>query len=114
MRKRFFLYLNTGGGAGDHRHGQQAEAPPEEVAARRAALKTQGRKGAKAIRINLAFTPENHEFVKIMAKATGKTMTEFTNIVIAAYRREHPEIMERAKGFLDFVNSGTFTDEGKD
>ena len=99
--------------------GQQGTASPEELAARRAALQTQGRKGCKAIRINMAFTPENHEFIRVMAKATGHTMTEFTNLVIEAYRREHPEIMEQAAAFLDIVNSGAFssllgdnTDEG--
>lgn len=89
--------------------GQQGKASPQEAAERAAALKTQGRKGCKAIRINMAFTPENHEFIKVMAKATGRTMTEFTNLVIAAYIREHPEMMEQARAFLDTVNSGAFS-----
>ena len=91
------------------RAGQQGTASPQEAAERAAALKTQGRKGCKAIRINMAFTPENHEFIKVMAKATGRTMTEFTNLVIAAYIREHPEMMEQARAFLDTVNSGAFS-----
>jgi len=89
--------------------GQQRTASPQEQADRAAELKTQGRKGCKATRINMAFTPENHEFIRVMAKATGRTMTEFTNDVIAAYRKEHPEFMEQASSFLQFVNSGAFS-----
>ena len=89
--------------------GQQGKASPKEAAERAAELKTQGRKGCKAIRINMAFTPENHEFIKIMAKASGKTMTEFTNLVITAYQREHTELLEQARGFLDTINSGAFS-----
>lgn len=89
--------------------GQQGTASPEEAAERAADLKTQGRKGCKAIRINMAFTPENHEFIKVMAKASGKTMTEFTNLVIAAYQKEHPEIMQQATDFLNTINSGAFS-----
>ena len=89
--------------------GQQGEATPQEIADRRESLQTQGRKGAKAIRINMAFTPANHEFIRIMANASGKSMTQFTNLVIAAYRREHPEIMEQAQQFLDTINSGAFS-----
>ncbi len=91
------------------RKGQQGIASKQEQAKRAAELKTQGRKGCKAIRINMAFTPDNHEFIKVMSKATGRTMTEFTNEVVAAYRNEHPEFMEQANSFLQFVNSGAFS-----
>lgn len=91
------------------RQGQQGTASPEEAHDRAETLRTQGRKGCKATRINMAFTPSNHAFIKIMAKATGRTMTEMTNDIIQAYRDEHPEFMEQAQGFLDFVNSGAFS-----
>ena len=112
--KKDFAGMNTGRVYGaieqaTSRKGQQGTASPQEAAERRETLQTQGRKGAKATRINMAFTDSNHEFIKVMAKATGKTMTEFTNLVIAAYRREHPEIMQQAKAFLDTVNSGAFS-----
>lgn len=81
--------------------GQQGTASPQEQAERAAQLKTQGRKGCKAVRINMAFTPENHEFIKIMAKISGKTMTEFANLVVERYRDEHPEIYEQAKAIID-------------
>lgn len=89
--------------------GQQGKASPQEAEQRKAELKTQGRKGCKAIRINMAFTPDNHEFIKVLAKASGKSMTEFTNLVIAAYRNEHPELLAKANDFLETVNSGAFS-----
>lgn len=81
--------------------GQQGTATEQEQAERAAQLRTQGRKGCKATRINMAFTPDNHEFIKIMASVTGHSMTEFTNIVIERYRNEHPEIYEQAKAIKD-------------
>lgn len=89
--------------------GQQGTASPAEAAERREAMRTQGRKGVKSVRINMAFSDSNHEFIRVMAKATGNTMTQFTNLVIAAYRREHPELMAQAQAFLDTVNSGAFS-----
>lgn len=113
--KKDFSGINTGSRVysaieqATSRKGQQGTASPDEAAERAAELKTQGRKGCKAIRINMAFTPDNHQFIKIMAKATGRTMTEFTNAVVTAYRNEHPEFLEQANSFLDFINSGAFT-----
>lgn len=86
---------------GASKKGQQGEATPQEAAKRAAALRTQGRKGCKAIRINMAFTPENHEFIKTMARISGKTMTEFANLCIQRYREEHPEIYGQAKQIID-------------
>ncbi len=104
--KKDFAGMNTGRVYGaieqaTSRKGQQGTASPQEAAERAAQLKTQGRKGCKAIRINMAFTPENHEFIKVMATISGKTMTEFANLVIERYRTEHPEIFEQAKAIID-------------
>ena len=114
MSKKDFAGMNTGRVYGaieqaTSSKGQQGKASPQEAAERAEELRTQGRKGCKAIRINMAFTPSNHEFIRVMAKASGRTMTEFTNLVIAAYQREHPEIMEKAQTFLDTINSGAFS-----
>ena len=89
--------------------GQQGTASPQEAARRAAEGTTQGRKGCKATRINMAFTTDNYEFIRVMARATGRSYTEFTNEIIAAYRKEHPEFMEQANSFLQFVNSGAFS-----
>jgi len=104
--KKDFAGVNTGRVYGaieqaTSNRGQQGTASPQEAAERAAELRTQGRKGCKATRINMAFTPENHEFIKIMARLTGKNMTEFTNLVIERYRTEHPELYEQAKAIID-------------
>lgn len=116
--KKDFAGMNTGRVYGaieqaTSKKGQQGTASPQEAEERKEALQTQGRKGVKAVRINMAFTPSNHEFIKVMAKATGRTMTEFTNTVIEAYRNEHPEFMEQANSFLQFINSGVFSSKDK-
>ena len=115
MTAQDFSSANTGRtyaqlfGQATGKRKQQDEAGEYEKTERAEELRTQGRKGCKAIRINMAFTPENHAFIKLMARATGRTMTEFTNLVIAAYRQEHPEFTEEANEFLKFINSGQFS-----
>ena len=109
MAKKDFSTINTSRVAGaidkaTAKKGQQGTADAAEATERAQDMRTQGRKGCKATRINMAFTPENHQFIKLMAKATGHTMTEYTNYVIAAYRNEHPEFMEQAGQFLELVN----------
>jgi len=104
--KKDFAGVNTGRVYGaieqaTSNRGQQGTASPQEAAERAAELRTQGRKGCKATRINMAFTPENHEFIKVMARLTGKTMTEFANLVVERYRTEHPELYEQAKAIID-------------
>lgn len=76
--------------------GQQATASKEEAAARAATGRTQGRKGCKAVRINMAFWTENHNFITYGARACGMTMTEFCNAVIEKYRKEHPDVQAKA------------------
>ena len=104
--KKDFAGMNTGRVYGaieqaTSRKGQQGTASPQEAAERAAQMKTQGRKGCKALRINMAFSPENHEYIKVMARLTGKTLTEFANLVVERYRTEHPELYEQAKAIID-------------
>ena len=53
----------------------------EEIKQMQAEGKTQGRKGCKSVRINMAFSPEIHEYIRIMSKHLGMSVTEFTNFV---------------------------------
>ena len=50
---------------------------------------TQGRKGHKQKRINMAYTPENYEFLHRKARMMGISMTEYMNLLIDAARREN-------------------------
>lgn len=104
--KKDFAGVNTGRAyaaieQATSRKGQQGTASPQEQQERAAELRTQGRKGCKALRINMAFTPDNHQFIKTMSKIYGKSMTEYANMVIEKYRQEHPEIFEQAKAIME-------------
>lgn len=68
------------------KNGQQTTASAGEQAARMDQLRTQGRKGCKALRINMAFTPENHRYLKTQARKSGMTITELCNKIITRDR----------------------------
>lgn len=82
-------------------HGQQSTASPEEQAKRAANLKTQGRKGCKAVRINTAYTPENYEYVQTMARLHGQSLTAFVNKLIDKHREENADLYEQIKAIKD-------------
>ena len=88
----------------------QAQDAPQRRAARKTyteaekmaykqAGKTQGRPGIKLERINLAFTPDNYEYVKTMASVRGQSMTEFVNHIIAMNMEENAALFAQAKAF---------------
>lgn len=52
---------------------------------------TQGKKGHKASRINMAFSPENHEWLKKHSRELGISATELANEAIRIIR-ERKEI----------------------
>ena len=68
---------------------------------RQEALKTQGKKGAKAQRFNMAFTPSNLDFIRIMSKINGQTMTQFVNEIIDREREAQSETNQQVKSFHD-------------
>ena len=88
------------------KHAGQATADDAEKAERIKEGRTQGRKGCKMGRYNVAFTPENKEYIRIMAKAKGQTMTGFVNDIIAEHRtrKKNQELMQRAKDFIKDCN----------
>ena len=44
--------------------------------------RTQGRKGHKLPRINMAFQPINHEYIKRVSRQKGISMTDYVNQLI--------------------------------
>ena len=78
-------------GRAEHKTVSEAEKQT-----RQAEMRTQGKKGAGAQRINMAFTPDNIDFIRIMSRIRGQSMTEFTNYVLEQYRAEHPDVYQRA------------------
>ena len=75
------------------------EYTDDDRAAFMAAGTTTGRKGCKAVRINMAFPPDLHDYIRIMARVRGQTITEFTNDVIRASMETNAETYEQAKAF---------------
>lgn len=63
--------------------------------------KTQGKKGMKQQRINMAFTPSNLDFIRVMAGIQGMTMTQYVNSVIEAERERNGEKYHKAKALMD-------------
>lgn len=43
---------------------------------------TQGKKGHKSPRINMAFSPENHAWIKEQSRMNGMSITEFVNQIL--------------------------------
>lgn len=43
---------------------------------------TQGKKGHKAPRINMAFSPDNHEWIKRRSRQLGVSATKLVNTII--------------------------------
>ncbi len=89
------------------RRSREEEPTTEEIAAAREQGKTQGRKGVKAIRINMAFAPDVHEYINIMSRARGQSITTFTNEVFRNSKQQNLELFNKAKEFLDNFEKGT-------
>lgn len=66
-------------------------------------MKTKGRKGIKLPRINLAFSPDNYKYVKAMSRASGRTVTDFINIIIAEHRENNRNLYEQALYFINEI-----------
>lgn len=71
------------------KYGQQPAAGEEEARQRRQKMQTQGRKGVKLHRINMGFSDDNYEFLSIISKQKGLTMTRFLNCIVDEYRANH-------------------------
>ncbi len=73
------------------------EWTPEEAREAQEQLQTVGKKGAKLPRINMAFTPSNHEYIRTLAQVKGTTMTEVINEIVTADRIKNAELYEQIK-----------------
>lgn len=82
---------------------QEVQEVQEETPAQKALadLKTQGQKGAKLDRINMAFTADNMDYIRTMSKLKGQTMTQFVNILVAEEREKNGAAFDAAKAILE-------------
>ena len=76
---------------------EQAAHETKVVQDAQEAHKTQGKKGMKMPRINMAFSPSNIDFVRIMAAIKGQTMTQYVNALLDKEREANGEAYEAAK-----------------
>ncbi len=79
---------------------RQRPASPEEKAGREAAGRTQGRAGCKLIRFSAAFSSENFQFIQIMARINGMTMTSFLDLIVQQYREMNSDVFKSAKKII--------------
>lgn len=73
----------------------------QQVEAMQQAGTTQGRKGCRQVRINMAFTPEVHEYIKVMARVRGESVTAFTNYVFRQSMEQNAELYAQAQQFTE-------------
>lgn len=80
---------------------RKRDTPPtaEEIQLAREQSRTRGRKGVKMLRINMAFTPEIHEYIRTMAQVRGQTVTQFTEAVFRKSMEDNAAIYEQVKAF---------------
>ena len=75
----------------------------EEIQLAREQSRTRGRKGVKMLRINMAFTPETHDYIKTMAQISGLTITQFTELVFKRSMEDNAALYEQAKAFRESI-----------
>lgn len=62
---------------------------------------TQGQKGKKAERMNMAFSPANYEFLRVMAGIHKMTMTKYVNHLIEEERKRSADLYQKAKDLMN-------------
>jgi len=61
---------------------------------------TQGKKGRKLPRINMAFATTNLEYLQIISRIEGVSVTEYVNRLIEADKEARKDIVEKAEKIL--------------
>lgn len=82
------------------KQGVQDTLNAHDVQQKQKALGTQGRKGQKLPRINMAFSEINLEYLQLMSRIEGLSMTAYVNRLIESDREKNTEVIERAKEIL--------------
>ena len=73
---------------------------------RQESLRTEGKKGGKAQRFNMAFTPSNLDFIRILSKLKGQTMTQFVNEIIVKEREAQADLYNQLRALSDTYSGG--------
>lgn len=73
----------------------EAHAPKADGAYR--AADTQGKRGKKALRMTMAFSEENMDYIRTMGKLGSGGATAYVNRLIEADRRKHADVYRQMK-----------------
>lgn len=73
----------------------EVRAPKEDGAYR--AADTQGKRGKKALRMTMAFSEENMDYIRTMGKLESGGATAYVNRLIEADRRKHADVYRQMK-----------------
>lgn len=84
--------------------------PEEERIEETKEFEPQESEECKAVRINVALTPSNNDFLRVMARLKEQSITEFCNYIIERYKAEHSEIYEQVKMFVSALDEEGFDD----
>ena len=90
--------------------GMQPEEEARVMHDAQEAFQTQGKEGFKMMRLNMAFTPSNAEFIRVMSRLytdkgpDGKkrvmSMTRYVNAIIDEERKRKADVFKMAKEFI--------------
>lgn len=79
----------------EEQEAYEARAPKADGAYR--AADTQGKRGKKALRMTMAFSEENMDYIRTMGKLESGGATAYVNRLIEADRRKHADIYRQMK-----------------
>ena len=79
----------------DTQEAYEAHAPKADGAYR--AADTQGKRGKKALRMTMAFSEENMDYIRTMGKLESGGATAYVNRLIEADRRKHADVYRQMK-----------------
>jgi len=85
------------------RNAQEEQQAQQEQEVHEALHKTQGRKGHKLPRFNMALAQENLDYLRIISRIEGVTMTEYVNRIVAADRERRAATIAAARGIIKGV-----------
>lgn len=86
---------------------EQGAYTEQEAQEAKMQMKTQGKKGMKAARINMAFAPDTYDYIKVLSQAKGVSITQLVNEIIRQHMNipENKEAFERAQEIIDQLRS---------
>lgn len=76
-------------------------------------LRTGGRKGCKAPRINMAFAQDVYDYVRTMSNASGQTMTQFVDLILRKSMTDNAELYQQAKELTQSMKEHGLIEGGK-